>query len=180
MAVVNAKTARIVVATAVSCVAKMSDMGEGYARFPIMIQVYRPPPQCPPEPLADRLWRSIAAHRLHGVPPQPLHYARCRCRLPRNAEPPPAQGSEEGGQASARRARRASARQGAAFADAPVPAVPRHFSLRPSPWSSLARRFHAPEPRGFRHPRADRAADLTRGGGLYAVRRSGGLWPARL
>src|SRR6516164_10818064 len=136
MAVVNAKTARIVVATAVSCVAKMSDMGEGYARFPIMIQVYRPPPQCPPEPLADRLWRSIAAHRLHGVPPQPLHYARCRCRLPRNAEPPPAQGSEEGGQASARRARRASARQGAAFADAPVPAVPRHFSLRPSPWSS--------------------------------------------
>ncbi len=44
MAVVNAKTARIVVATAVSWVAKMSEMGEGYARLPIMIQVYRPPP----------------------------------------------------------------------------------------------------------------------------------------
>jgi hypothetical protein len=53
-------------------------------------------------------------------------------------------GSGDGGQASARRARRASARQGAALADAPARTVPVIPPLRLSPWWSTSNRSLAP------------------------------------
>src|SRR5262249_60178152 len=106
---------------------------------------------------------------------QPPLSARGRCRSARNGGPPPARG--DGRQASARRARRAIARQGAAFADAPARAVPPSFSVQAVvPVIIAAARARTT---GFRHFRANRAGGLTRGGGPVAVRRSGGLWPAR-
>ena len=81
--------------------------------------------------------------------------------------------------ASARRARRAPARQGATFADAPAWMVPRHFPAEAVALVVIVSPFSRARTTSLRHSRADGAAGLTRGGGSYAVRRSGGLWPAR-
>ena len=121
-------------------------------------------PGCPPETLEARLWRSTAARGLHGPPRQPLLYARCRCRSARNGGPPAA-GERGGRQASARRARRAPARQGAALPTPPARAVPFIPPLEAVALVVIVSPVPAPEPSGFRHSRADGAADLTRGGG---------------
>jgi hypothetical protein len=56
----------------------------------------------------------------------------------------------------------------------PARAVPRHFSAEAVALVVTAAHF-APGPPGSRHSRANRAEGLIRGGGPYAVRRSGGL-----
>src|SRR5215470_10626084 len=98
-----------------------------------------------------RLRQSTAARGPHGLAPSTAASAREPGAGRRvTAGPSPAQGNGDGRQASARRARRATARQGAAFADAPPRAVPLSFPpLRPSPWWSSPRRCSRP---GLRLP----------------------------
>jgi hypothetical protein len=88
-----------------------------------------------------------------------------RCRSVRNGGSPPAHGSRDGRQASARRARRAPARQGAAFADAPSAGRPPSFTAEAFTLVVGVPPFSRARTTGFRHSRRHGAADLIRGGG---------------